>query len=134
MFTETSFSAERLKLDCDKESRKITDNIRKIVTKQFKKRGVVEKDARRRIYMSHINKLRIYESDLRLIRGDIEGARVVRQEISAVREELAAPPRVEEEVEVPVEASSFIMKETNLMFIRGTRFSVFSWNNVTFLL
>jgi NAD+ synthase len=39
--TETSFSAERLKIDCDKEAQKITDSIREVVAKRFKKRGVV---------------------------------------------------------------------------------------------
>ena len=41
MVTETSFSAERLNIDCDKEAQKITDNIREVVAKRFKKRGVV---------------------------------------------------------------------------------------------
>ena len=41
MFTETSFTAERLKIDCDKETQKITDNIREVVVKRFKKRGVI---------------------------------------------------------------------------------------------
>ena len=41
MPTESSFIADVLKLDCDKEMTKITDTIRKIVLKQFRKRGVV---------------------------------------------------------------------------------------------
>ena len=41
MFTETSFTAERLKIDCDKETQKITDHIREVVAKRFKKRGVI---------------------------------------------------------------------------------------------
>jgi NAD+ synthase len=41
VFTKTSFTAERLKIDCDKETQKITDNIREVVTKRFRKRGVV---------------------------------------------------------------------------------------------
>ncbi|MHC4461913.1 MAG: NAD(+) synthase [Planctomycetota bacterium] len=41
MFTESSFTADMLKLDCDKEVQKITDTIRKVVLKQFKKRGAV---------------------------------------------------------------------------------------------
>jgi NAD+ synthase len=39
--TESSFTADLLKLDCDKETQKITDTIRKVVLKQFKKRGAV---------------------------------------------------------------------------------------------
>jgi NAD+ synthase len=39
--TETSFTAERLKIDCDEETKKITDHIREVVAKRFKKRGAV---------------------------------------------------------------------------------------------
>ena len=41
MFADASFTVDLLKLDCDKETKKITDTIRKVVLKQFKKRGVV---------------------------------------------------------------------------------------------
>ena len=41
MSTESSFTAELLKLDCDKETQKITDTIRNVVLKQLRKRGVV---------------------------------------------------------------------------------------------
>lgn len=41
MYIESSFTADLLKLDCDKETQKITDTIRKVVSKQFKKRGAV---------------------------------------------------------------------------------------------
>lgn len=41
MFTESSFTADLLKIDCDREAEKITDAIRKVVLKQFKKRGAV---------------------------------------------------------------------------------------------
>ena len=78
------------------------------------KKGVVVKGARRKVYISYIDKLRILESDLRLINGDIEGARQVRQEISAVREELAAPPKAEPVQEIPVEASSFVVKSNSV--------------------
>jgi NAD+ synthase len=39
--TKSSFSADLLKIDCDKEAKKITDAIRKVVLKQLKKRGLV---------------------------------------------------------------------------------------------
>jgi NAD+ synthase len=38
---ESSFNAELLKIECEKEAKKITDVIRKVVLKQFKKRGAV---------------------------------------------------------------------------------------------
>ena len=41
MSTDASFTVDLLKLDCDKETKKITDTIRKVVLKQFKKRGAV---------------------------------------------------------------------------------------------
>ena len=41
MAIEAPFSAEMLKLDCAKETDKITQTLRKIVLKRFKKRGVV---------------------------------------------------------------------------------------------
>lgn len=41
MYIKSSFTADLLKLDCDKETQKITDTIRKVVSKQFKKRGAV---------------------------------------------------------------------------------------------
>ena len=41
MYTESSFTADLLKIDCDKETEKIADAIRKVVVKQFKKRGVI---------------------------------------------------------------------------------------------
>lgn len=41
MITESSFSKDMLKIDCDREVKKIIDAIRKAVLKQFKKRGAV---------------------------------------------------------------------------------------------
>jgi NAD+ synthase len=39
--TKLSFTSDLLKLDCDKEAKKITDTISKVVLRQFKKRGAV---------------------------------------------------------------------------------------------
>lgn len=41
MAIKSSFSADVLKLDCAKETEKITNTLREVVLKQFKKRGVV---------------------------------------------------------------------------------------------
>ena len=41
MVIEASFSAEVLQLDCAKETEKITQTLRKVVLKRFKRRGVV---------------------------------------------------------------------------------------------
>ena len=41
MGTEGAFSAEVLKLDCVDETAKITQKLREIVLKRFRKRGVV---------------------------------------------------------------------------------------------
>jgi len=41
MVIESSFSADVLKLDCAKETEKITEALRKLILKQFRKRGVV---------------------------------------------------------------------------------------------
>ena len=41
MAVETSFTADALKLNCTKEAEKITEILREIVLKRFKKRGIV---------------------------------------------------------------------------------------------
>jgi NAD+ synthase len=41
MSTEASFAVDVLQLDCERETKRITDLLRQVVTRQFKKRGVV---------------------------------------------------------------------------------------------
>ena len=41
MCTKSTFTTDMLKIDCDKEAKKITDAIRETVLKQFKNRGAV---------------------------------------------------------------------------------------------